>query len=44
MIGRAKDSGRSDDKKSIMIKRMKIYDTYTKPLIDYYRNQGKFYA
>jgi adenylate kinase len=41
MIGRAKDSGRSDDKKSIMIKRMKIYDTFTKPLIDYYRNQGK---
>jgi adenylate kinase len=41
MIGRAKDSGRSDDNKPVMIRRMNIYDTYTKPLIDYYRNQGK---
>lgn len=41
MIGRAKDSGRSDDKKSIMIKRMRIYNTHTKPLIDYYQKQGK---
>jgi len=42
MIGRSIDSGRSDDIEAIMLKRMDVYDTNTKPLIEYYQRQGKY--
>ncbi len=41
MMGRGTDSGRSDDKESIILKRMKIYKIQTQPLLDYYKYQDK---
>lgn len=42
MTGRSVDSGRSDDIQEIMLKRMDVYNTNTKPLIEYYQSQGKY--
>ncbi len=41
MMGRAKDSNRSDDKEDVIYKRIDIYKEQTFPLIKYYKNQGK---
>ncbi|MFO8066427.1 MAG: adenylate kinase [Bacteroidales bacterium] len=41
MMGRAEDSGRSDDNEETIRKRIEVYKQQTFPLIDYYRNQGK---
>ena len=35
---------RSDDNESTFNKRLKIYSNYTKPLLDYYRNQNVLYT
>ena len=41
MMGRAEDSGRSDDNEETIKKRIDVYKSQTMPLLDYYRNQGK---
>ncbi len=41
MIGRADDSGRSDDTSDIIWRRIEVYKEQTFPLIEFYRNQGK---
>lgn len=41
IISRAKDSGRSDDREEIIFKRINTYETETKPLIEYYRGNGR---
>ncbi len=42
LVGRGQDSGRSDDKDEIIKQRILVYKEQTFPLIDYYKNQGKF--
>ncbi|MBL0339521.1 MAG: adenylate kinase [Bacteroidetes bacterium] len=45
IIGRGKDSGRSDDSDPVIIrKRIEEYNKKTAPLIDYYKAQNKFVA
>ncbi len=44
MMGRALDSGRSDDNEFTIKKRIDVYKEQTYPLIDFYRNQGKLVA
>ncbi|MFW5793030.1 MAG: adenylate kinase [Bacteroidota bacterium] len=44
MMGRAEDSGRSDDNEETIKKRIEVYKNQTYPLIDYYRRQGKLVA
>lgn len=44
MMGRAEDSGRSDDKAEIISQRIEVYKQQTLPLIDYYKKQGKIAA
>ncbi|MEE4178553.1 MAG: adenylate kinase [Bacteroides sp.] len=41
MMGRAQDSGRSDDQAHIIRHRIEVYKNQTLPLIDYYKKQGK---
>ncbi len=41
LIGRAEDSGRSDDTKEVAFRRLEVYKEQTMPLISYYRKQGK---
>jgi adenylate kinase len=41
LMGRAEDSGRSDDKTDIIWRRIEIYKEQTLPLIDFYKKQGK---
>ena len=41
MMGRAEDSGRSDDNEETIKKRIDVYKSQTMPLLEYYRNQGK---
>jgi adenylate kinase len=41
LIGRAEDSGRSDDTEEIIWKRIDVYKSQTLPLLAYYRKQGK---
>lgn len=41
LIGRAEDSGRSDDNEEIIWKRIEVYKSQTLPLLAYYRKQGK---
>jgi adenylate kinase len=43
LLNRGKDSGRDDDKnQSVIENRIDVYTKKTMPLIDYYKNQGKF--
>lgn len=45
LLERGKTSGRSDDQDETKIrKRYEEYNQKTAPLMDYYKNQGKFYA
>lgn len=44
MMGRAQDSGRSDDQADVIRHRIEVYKNQTLPLIDYYRKQGKIAA
>ena len=41
MMGRAQDSGRSDDQAHIIRHRIEVYKNQTLPLMDYYKKQGK---
>jgi len=41
MMGRAEDSGRSDDTAEIIRHRIDVYKEQTFPLIDFYKKQGK---
>jgi adenylate kinase len=41
MMGRAQDSGRSDDTEDVIRRRIEVYKNQTLPLIHYYRRQGK---
>lgn len=43
MIGRSEDSGRKDDNRETIEKRVEVYHKQTKPLIHYYHNQGKLF-
>lgn len=43
LLNRAKDSGREDDKDELIIEnRINVYNSETKPVIDYYDKQGKY--
>lgn len=41
LMGRAEDSGRSDDTADIIWQRIDVYKEQTFPLIDFYKKQGK---
>lgn len=41
LMGRAVDSGRSDDNEQVIQKRLEVYTQQTMPLIEYYKAQGK---
>jgi len=41
LMGRAEDSGRSDDTADIIWQRIEVYKEQTFPLIDFYKKQGK---
>jgi adenylate kinase len=41
MLNRAQEEGRSDDNEETIRNRMAVYHRQTKPLLDYYRGQGK---
>ena len=41
LMGRAEDSGRSDDNEEIIWKRIEVYKSQTLPLLAYYRKQVK---
>lgn len=42
LLNRAKEQGRVDDTEEVVCKRLEVYQNQTSPLIDYYKNQGKF--
>lgn len=44
LLDRGKYSGRSDDNKTIIENRIKIYDSITTPIIDYYKPLGKYFG
>lgn len=41
LIKRGRDSGRADDNKETIGKRLKVYRSQTSPLIDWYKKEGK---
>ncbi len=41
LLGRAEDSGRSDDNEEVIWKRIEVYKSQSLPLVSYYSNQGK---
>ncbi|MFP4287626.1 MAG: adenylate kinase [Bacteroidales bacterium] len=43
MMGRAEDSGRSDDNEQIIDKRLQVYHLRTKPILDHYQQQNKLF-
>ena len=42
LLIRAREQGRKDDTEEVIRNRMKVYNTQTSPLIDYYKNQDKY--
>ena len=42
LIKRGKDSGRADDNEETIKKRLLVYNTQTAPLVDWYKNEGKY--
>lgn len=44
LINRGKQTGRSDDNEETINKRIKVYETQTAPLIDWYKNEGIHHA
>ena len=42
LIKRGKDSGRADDNEETIKKRLHVYHSQTAPLIDWYKNDGKY--
>lgn len=41
LIERGKTSGRSDDNEESIMKRLKVFNEQTKPVVDFYSGQGK---
>lgn len=41
LLSRSREEGRFDDNEATIRKRMEVYRTETKPLLDYYQGQGK---
>lgn len=44
IVQRLLERGRADDKEDTIRNRLDVFDNQTQPLIEYYRNQGKFEA
>lgn len=42
LIKRGEESGRADDNMETIKKRLVVYNTQTSPLIEYYKNEGKY--
>lgn len=42
LIKRGQESGRADDNKETIKKRLVVYSSQTAPLIDWYKNEGKY--
>lgn len=42
LIKRGQDSGRADDNEETIKKRLTVYHSQTAPLIDWYKNEGKY--
>lgn len=42
LIKRGQDSGRADDNEETIKKRLLVYNTQTSPLIEWYKNEGKY--
>jgi adenylate kinase len=42
LIKRGRDSGRADDNEETIKKRLLVYHTQTSPLIEWYKNEGKY--
>jgi adenylate kinase len=40
LLGRARIEGRSDDNEEVIRRRLAVYNTQTRPLVDYYRQKG----
>jgi len=40
LLGRAQVEGRSDDTEEVIRRRLAVYNTQTRPLVDYYRQKG----
>ena len=43
LIKRGKDSGRADDNEETIKKRLHVYHSQTAPLIDWYKQEGKYH-
>jgi adenylate kinase family enzyme len=43
LIERGKTSGRSDDNEESIVKRLKVFNDQTKPVVDFYEKQGKLH-
>lgn len=43
LIKRGKDSGRADDNEETITKRLLVYNTQTCPLIEWYKNEDKYF-
>lgn len=43
LVKRGKDSGRADDNEETIQKRLLVYNTQTSPLIEWYKNDGKYF-
>lgn len=41
LVERARQEGRQDDSADTVVRRMEVYDLQTKPVLEYYREQGK---
>jgi adenylate kinase len=44
ILYRSQHSGRADDTEDVIKKRIEVYEAQTKPLLEYYRKQGKLVA
>lgn len=42
LLKRAQEQGRKDDTEAVIRNRLEVYNKQTRPLIDYYNEQGKF--
>jgi adenylate kinase len=40
LLGRARIEGRSDDTEEVIHKRLDVYETQTRPIVDFYRERG----
>lgn len=40
LLGRARKDGRSDDTKEVISRRLEVYNTETRPVVEFYRSRG----